>query len=394
MTRVALVVSQFPSQEHPYIWDWVKGLVSTGLDVTVITENILARSGTYSDDALLSRVLLMNSLSSPRASILSNWQRVMQSVAHPSRIVTAANVITAHEHKRRTVVRKLYEYLPILNCSFDIVHFNAPQIAIRRFELGRIFNAKTVVSFRGQDFTFYPDRYDRLLHAADRLHFISEHLLQEARKRGYNGSKHSLIPPMVDTEFYHPQTAAESRRNEGPLRLFTAARFSWTKGWEFALQAVALLVERGIDVHYYIAGEGDFRDAVLYTIHELNLTERVHLLGWLPPEKIREWMWNSDLYLLASVNEAFNNSVLQAQACGLPVVCADAGGLPENIVNGKTGLLARRRDAWDLADKTEVLLKDRDQRTEMSGKAARHVRENLELSSTVAEFSVLYDATA
>lgn len=358
MTRIALVVSHFPSPEHPYIWDWVKGLILAGLDITVITENTLEDSAIYSDPNLLKHIVLLNSITSLRTAVSLNWRPMASSSAHPGRLLAAIRILIRQEQRHRSAARKLYEYLPILHQRFDIVHFNGPQIAIRRFELGRIFKAKTLVSFRGQDFTFHPDRYDSLLYAADHLHFISEHLLREARKRGYDGSKHSLIPPTIDTGFYHPQTTAESRRNEGPLRLFTAARFSWTKGWEFALQAVALLVGRGIDVHYYIAGEGDFRDAVLYTIYELNLTERVHLLGWLPPEKIREWMWKADLYVLASVEEAFNNSVLQAQACGLPVVCSDAGGLPENIIDGETGVLARRRDAWDLADKMQMLLQD------------------------------------
>lgn len=390
MARIALVVSQFPSQEHPYIWDWVKELISTGLDVTVITENILAGSEIYSDDALLSRVLLLNSLASPGGSVLSNWRRTLRSIAHPRRIAVAISILSAQERKRRTVIRKLYEYLPVLSDSFDIVHFNAPQIAIRRFELGRIFNAKTVVSFRGQDFTFYPDRYDRLLHEADHLHFISSHLLQEAQKRGYDGSKHSLIPPMIDTEFYHPQGSGKRKRNGESFLLFTAARLSWTKGWEFALQAVALLVERGLDVHYYIAGDGDFRDAVLYTIDELKLANRVHLLGWLPPEQIREWMWKADLYVLASVEEAFNNSVLQAQACGLPVVCSDAGGLPENIMDGETGLLARRRDAWDLADKIGQLLNAPEQRDRMSIVGNRRAADKFELKKGEQAFVGMY----
>lgn len=394
MARIALVVSQFPSREHPYIWDWVKELISTGLDVTVITENILADSEIYSDDKLLSRVLLLNSLASPGGSVLSNWRRNLRSIAHPRRIAVAIGILSAQEQKRRTAIRKLYEYLPILSCSFDIVHFNAPQIAIRRFELGRIFNAKTVISFRGQDFTFYPDRYDRLLQEADHLHFISDHLLQEARKRGYDGSKHTLIPPMVDTEFYHPQASGKQKRSSESFILFTAARLSWTKGWEFALQAVALLVERGLDVHYYIAGDGDFRDAVLYTIHELNLANRVHLLGWLPPEEIREWMWKADLYVLASVNEAFNNSVLQAQACGLPVVCSDAGGLPENVEDGMTGLLAHRRDAWDLSEKMSLLLEQPCLRKKISTISPELVRKRYVMRQSAKQFVELYGQLA
>lgn len=354
MIRVGLVISHFPSREHPYIWDWVKQLASQDIDITIITENILSGDNYQTDDTLSRRVVLLNSVASPLRSVVSNRGLVLRSVVRARRILATLKILKQREKKRRTIARKLYEYLPILTRDFDIIHFNGPQIAVRRLELGRIFGAKTLVSFRGQDFTFHPDRYDSLLREADHLHFISEHLIQEARKRGYDDSKHTLIPPMVDTDFYHPHPDRKCA-SEGPYTIFTAARFSWTKGWEYALQAIALLIERGFDIQYYIAGDGEFREAILYTIHELGLDERVHLLGWLSPYQIREWLWKSDLYLLASVEEAFNNSVLQAQACGVPVVCSDAGGLPENIVDGETGLLARRRDAWDMAEKIAYL---------------------------------------
>lgn len=360
--RVALVMHQFPSPEHPYLFDWVKTLLECGVDLTLIAEKVIESPGTGFWTArpdIWKQVHRINFVDSP--DLLLFLKSAFSSLLHPRKLLHLLKTLwETEEHKAPRVLRKAFEYLPMLDGEYDLVHFNTPQLAIRRFELKAVFRARSLVSFRGQDFSFHPDRYDRLLQEADHLHFISQFLVNQAMERGYDGSRHSLIPPMVDTEFYAPQEDIICREAEprSTYVIFSAARLEWTKGWEFALQAVALLVEHGWDIHYYIGGDGSLRDLLVYTIDELGISERVHLLGWQSPEQVRDWMQKSDLYLLASVEEAFNNSVLQAQACGLPVVCSDAGGLPENIEDGVTGLLAKRRDAWDMADKIEQLFND------------------------------------
>jgi colanic acid/amylovoran biosynthesis glycosyltransferase len=359
--RVGLVVHRFPSPEHPYIVDWVKELLRQGVELVVLAEDVTRTSQPTSpstDRNLWPQVRCINTIDHP--DVLLFIRGLLAALRHPRKLIHLVRVLKAADgHGPRTIFRKVFEYISILAEEFDLIHFNAPQIAIRRFDLKDVFRAAGLVSFRGQDFTFYPDRYDRLLREADHLHFISQFLVEQAMERGYDGSRHSLIYPMVDTDFYAPaSTQTKTKDRDRSWTIFTAARLEWVKGWEFALQAVALLIARGWDVHYYIAGDGELKDTLVYTIEQLGIGDRVHFLGWQSPEGVRDWMQKADLYWLASVEEAFNNGVLQAQACGLPVLCSDEGGLPENIEDNMTGFLAHRRDAWDLAQKTEILLSD------------------------------------
>ena len=389
MIRVALFVQMFPSPEHPYILDWAKCLAKSGVDLIVYAEQEGAASMVDEDRGFWERVQYLNSLQHPLAS----WRRnFFIGLVNLFNLPRAAKILwEAHPGKPLSVLRKLYEYMPLWGETFDIVHFNAPQLAIRRFELGRLLSARTLVSFRGQDFSFDATRFTPLLQQADHLHFISNHLIELANAQGYDGRRHTLIPPLVDLDFYRPtQHLSINREQHDSWTLFSAGRFTWVKGWEFALQAFALLVQKGWNAHYFIAGDGEMRDAVVYTIHELNLQERVHLLGWLSAEKVRDWMQKSDLYLLASVNEAFNNSVLQAQACGLPVVCSDSGGLPENIRDGVTGLLYHCRDSWDMAAKIEDLLSNPEMRLNMGHFARQRAQACFSLDAGVQAFTTLY----
>jgi len=385
--RVALVVSVFPSREHPYIWDWACELVRNGVDLHILTEQVNVLQYThFQNSEMKGRVHLLNQLKPGNNGAIHTGIPFA-----PEAWVRTMLVLQKQPVKLRSKLLKFYEYLPVLNQKFDLIHFNAPQIAVRRFEMKDIFQARALVSFRGQDFSFYPTRYDGLLKQADHLHFISTHLLALARSRGYEGTHHSIIPPVVDTNFYRPCPEDKNHAGESTI-LFTAARLEWVKGFEFALQAVAILKQRGLNVEYYIAGEGEFKEAMLYTIDQLGLQDCVHLLGWQNPDEIRGWMWKSDLYILASVSEAFNNSVLQAQACGLPVVCSDEGGLPENIADGETGLLFHRRDAWDMAEKIQTLLRDNARRSKMSREARNRVEINFSQNNSITRFGAMYDS--
>jgi len=384
--RVGLVVHRFPSPEHPYILEWVTRIWQSDIELIVIAEE------SVKNDREFKNLRRINLISAPELQLLLTG--FLSAFWHPLKLLSMLKVLRISESgKWLTISRKAFEYLPLLSEDFDLIHFNAPQIAERRFELKDIFQAPELVSFRGQDFTFYPARFDRLLRESTRLHFISRFLIEQASLRGYEGSKHELIPPMVDTKFYSPSNGKANSGKDSRWVIFSAARLEWVKGWEFALQAVALLVERGWDVEYNIAGEGELKDLLLFTIDQLGIADRVHLLGWQSSEQVRDRMRTADIYLLTSVEEGFNNSVLQAQACGLPVICSNEGGLPENIVDGVTGLLAQSRDAWNTADKIESLFRDPGLLVEMQKNAVQHAQK-FTIEEGAARFIKLYHSMA
>lgn len=389
--KIALVCTSFPDLSHNYIWAWLRELIRLGVDITVLTEKFSQSSRAdpyFSDEDLWRRIRVFNT--ALRLPAGKNWGSTLSAALNPHTWQRMRQALLAQPEKPITRLRKTYEYLPVSQGRFDLVHFNYPKIAARRLELGRYFGARTLVSFRGQDLTFYPGLFAQVFERADHLHFISCHLLEQARQQGYRGNKHTLIAPMVDTAFYTPHSTAKKNTPGEPWLFFSSARLYWTKGWEYALKAVALLVEKGWNIHYAIAGDGDVHPTLAYTIRDLNLSNRIRLLGWLTPQEVRNWMQKADLYLLASVEEGFNNSVLQAQSCGLPAVVSDAGGLPESIVDGSTGYIFERRNAWDMAEKIEHLLNHPGLLRSMSQHSRQRVLEEFSLSRGAGLFKDLY----
>jgi glycosyltransferase involved in cell wall biosynthesis len=129
------------------------------------------------------------------------------------------------------------------------------------------------------------------------------------------------------------------------LRVISTGSVIWRKGYEYALSAIRLLVDRGVPVRYDIIGDGDEAQRLLYTIHDLGLAECVHWHGRLEPADVITRLQAADVFLLSSLSEGISNAALEAMACGLPVVTTTVGGMPEAVRDGVEGFLWPARDA-------------------------------------------------
>jgi len=111
------------------------------------------------------------------------------------------------------------------------------------------------------------------------------------------------------------------------------------KGFNFLIEAMRELVKIHPQAHLYIIGEGEMHNDLSKMISNFSLQENITLLGFLFHEKINLWMNACDLFVLASLHEGLPTVVLEALACGKPVVSTTIGGVPEIVRNNENGLL-------------------------------------------------------
>jgi L-malate glycosyltransferase len=140
------------------------------------------------------------------------------------------------------------------------------------------------------------------------------------------------------------------------------------KGHRHLIDAAALVVRDVPDVRFVILGEGELRPLLEKRIVEHHLQRHVLLPGFR--RDVLALHKGFDLFVMSSVTEGLGTSVLDAMACGRPVVATRAGGLPEIVVDGETGLLVEPRDVRGLAEAIAGLLRDPDCRARM-GAAGR-----------------------
>ena len=138
--------------------------------------------------------------------------------------------------------------------------------------------------------------------------------------------------------------------------------------------------------------EESFRFAALQ--HDLSTTGTVEFLGAVKREEVMQYLSQADLMIHGALEEGFCNAVIEAQAMELPVVCSDAGGLPENIEDGITGFVVPRRDAKAMAERIIFLLTNPEIRRKMGEAGRKRAIERFQIKDQIGKFSAMYESLA
>ncbi len=124
-------------------------------------------------------------------------------------------------------------------------------------------------------------------------------------------------------------------------------RFIEAKGLRELIAAFQQLAARDPKITLALVGDGVMKDGLIELVRNAGLAGRVHLPGGLPPETVAEWINAGDLLTLPSWSEGYPNVLVEAIACGRPVVATDVGGIKE-IVNASNGVMVPPRDVEKL----------------------------------------------
>jgi teichuronic acid biosynthesis glycosyltransferase TuaC len=157
---------------------------------------------------------------------------------------------------------------------------------------------------------------------------------------------------------------------ESGLGVIMVSRLVWTKGLRELGEAFGVIAARWPEAWLAVVGDGPDRAAFVESIRGRGLESRVYTPGARSHSDLPRWLNAADVFVLPSYKEGLPNVVLEAMACGLPVVSTDVGGTGEAVVEGETGYLVPPRSAASLLPPLEALLEDRRLRERM-GKAAR-----------------------
>jgi colanic acid/amylovoran biosynthesis glycosyltransferase len=176
------------------------------------------------------------------------------------------------------------------------------------------------------------------------------------------------------------------------LKIVSVGRLVWKKGYEYAIRAASILKEKGIDFEYNIVGDGAHLQALQFIIKESGLENNVKLLGALSAEATKEQLEQSHLFVHPAISEGFSNAVLEAQAMGLPVICTDADGLPENIEDMVTGFVVRKWDTEAIAEKLIFFSENREKISEMGLKGIERVNKYFTIDKQIEAFANFYSS--
>jgi len=203
----------------------------------------------------------------------------------------------------------------------------------------------------------------------DTVFVNSEDYRQSWIKRGLDPAKLKILPRGLDTELFHP-----ARRDpaffekfgtcNGEVRLLYVGRISREKDLDLLVTAYRRLRNERLPIQLFVVGHGPYSEALAKSLPEAFFT------GYLTGTELATAYASADIFVFPSTTDTFGNVILEAQACGVPVIVSDSGGPKELVEDGMNGLITRSRDVDDFTRAIRSLIADAALRERM-GSAAR-----------------------
>jgi len=206
-----------------------------------------------------------------------------------------------------------------------------------------------------------------------------------------NKEKSIIIGHAVDTECFKPlktQKKTQKPQKHKSTILLSVGGLYKIKGHHLIIEAMAKLIEKGYAAELWIVGEGYYKNTLIELAKRLGIEYNVKFLGKKPHAELAGIYNESDIFVLANYQE-ITPAVNEAMACGKPVVAMECGGSNFVIPNEKYGLIAKRFNVNDLADKILYLIKNKKKAKIIAKRARKHIMKNFSIEKVALK---LYSA--
>ena len=201
----------------------------------------------------------------------------------------------------------------------------------------------------------------------------------------------------IDPALFAPR--AEPRETDNVYRIISAGRLVEKKGFEYLIDACRLLTDRGERVECIIAGSGEMAEALRDRIRDRDLEETVTVTGdSLTQEQIPAFMHAGDLFCLPCVWARDNDvdglpqMLMEAMACGLPVISTQLVGIPDLVIDNRTGALVMPRDSEKLAAAIQSMIHDPHHAAHLASAGRAWVVDRFNLANSLDPLIALFAA--
>jgi N-acetyl-alpha-D-glucosaminyl L-malate synthase BshA len=272
------------------------------------------------------------------------------------------------------------ELLDIIHVHYAIPHAIAAYLCCRMIERGR--RPRIITTLHGTDITLVgidPSFFEITrfgIEQSDGVTAVSRYLAEETIQHFGPRREVRVIPNFIDAEVFTPSLRDETSRSAhvypGEFLIGHLSNFRPVKRVKDVVRAFHRL-QRHLPARLLMIGEGVELEPARHLAAELGIAERVTFAGALP--RVERILAQLDLFLLPSEYESFGLAALEAMACGVPVVSSRAGGIPEVIEDGVSGILCEVGEPARVAEAALDLLRDPARRASVAAAARRRAVE-------------------
>ena len=248
-----------------------------------------------------------------------------------------------------------------------VIHAHFGHVGYRALTLKRKLNAPLITTFYGFDMSMLPRRfawyraYQKLFQEGDLFLVEGPIMAKMLEQLGCPSNKVIVQPIAIDVTKI--TATHKSQKNNSSISILMAGRLVEKKGHIYALRAFAQIAKKYPSVELRIVGDGPLKQNINNEIQNLNINDRVHLLGAQDYDRYLLELRNCDIFLSPSVTASNGDSeggapttILEAQATGIPIVSTYHADIPTIVQDGITGFLVAERNVDGLVENLDWLL--------------------------------------
>lgn len=194
----------------------------------------------------------------------------------------------------------------------------------------------------------------------------------------------------VDTNVFYP--IKKQNIEVETHKIICVSRLDDKKGLEYAIQSMVDILKLYPDATLKIIGDGYYRQTLEQLVRTLNLTNSVHFMGLIPNNEIPNELRASDIFLLPSLHEGFALTLLEAMACGLPIVSTPVGSVPEIMNVWENGIMVPLKDPDQIAKAIITIFNDTALKLKYGERSVNAINESLTWKSIAKKYETLYNS--
>lgn len=387
--KIAFVVNRFPELSETFILNQIIGLLDLGHDVRIFAKPVPVEGKTHpvvKEYKLMKRVRYRPVVPSKKTICRLKALGMIAAVfvRRPVRTLQTLKLLISREEGFS--YKLLFFVLQILCYDFDIIHCHFGPNGILGLNLKKIIpKIKLVTTFHGYDINSYPNRagkdvYNDLFEYGDLFTANTSFTKQQVVSLGCNKKDIKILPVGVELEKFC--FCERMLLPDEPLRILSVGRLVEKKGHEYTLRAVAKLCYEGRNIICTVIGGGPLKNELQSLVEELGIEKNIKFQGALSQDEVIEHYKKSHIFVLASITardgdrEGQGLVLQEAQAMGLPVVSTLHNGIPEGVLDGKSGFLVPEKDVDALAERLEYLINHPDIWPQMGRAGREYVEKN------------------
>lgn len=284
--------------------------------------------------------------------------------------------------------------------KFDVIHTHGYKGNILLGFLPRLLRGVPIVATAHgwtstKDFSrlwLYEWLDKRSMSRMDAVVLVSKSMIQQINTNSNSTMRYSVVNNGLADEGGKPQIPIDPSIRafcSGGFIVGSVGRLSPEKGYSYLIEAVSILIKKGLSIKLIILGEGPERPRLQKLIFESGLEEIVMLPGYR--ENIREYLSLFDVFVLSSLTEGLPITLLEAMYAGKAIIATSVGGMPELLDGGSAGLIVESQDAKALSGAIARLHDDPNLTVSLRKRANTIVEQSYSSSRMAREYLDIYE---